>query len=267
MHMFDWLGTKKGLPLWVSWRLNHGMKKDVEQIFEGIAETRKELDQYDDFTAMLFSRRIELVLQDDAVRHHDLSDIGRAVAVPMRIRGDAQGVVEREYADVQETIVRFLQSQSTGGGEAAAALDTWMTSHDGTSRHAVKVYPAIEPAPVVQQVIASLDASTAAMLRDAHGRDPDAPVFEADNRARIAAHAIVAPGPRTALDIVNVARELHPDDPRFLALRSEASLAAGDRATALSAARDCAAVPPGDDWQVQAIVARCREEVSRLTKD
>lgn len=43
MHMFDWLGTKKGLPLWVSWRLNQGMKKDVEQIFEGIAETRKEL--------------------------------------------------------------------------------------------------------------------------------------------------------------------------------------------------------------------------------
>ncbi|CAM3344485.1 methyl-accepting chemotaxis protein [Paenibacillus lupini] len=41
--MFDWLGAKKGLPLWVSWRLNRGMKKDVEQIFEGIAETRKEL--------------------------------------------------------------------------------------------------------------------------------------------------------------------------------------------------------------------------------
>lgn len=41
--MFDWLGVKKGMPLWVSWRLNHGMKEDVEQIFEGIAETRKEL--------------------------------------------------------------------------------------------------------------------------------------------------------------------------------------------------------------------------------
>ena len=231
------------------------------------AETRKELDQYDDFTAMAFSRRIEVVLQDDAVRHHDLSDIGRAVAVPMRIRGDAQGVVEREYADVQETIVRFLQSQSTGSGEAAAALDTWMTSHDGASRHAVKVYPAVEPAPVVQQVIAALDASTPAMLRDAHGRDPGAPVFDADNLAKIVARAIAAPGPRTALDIVNVARELYPDDPRFLALKSEASLAAGDRAAALSAARDCAAVPPGTDWQVQATVARCAEEVSRLTKD
>ncbi|GGG84974.1 hypothetical protein GCM10010918_48630 [Paenibacillus radicis (ex Gao et al. 2016)] len=43
MRMFDWLGAKKGLPLWISWRLNSKMKDDVEQIFEGIADTRKEL--------------------------------------------------------------------------------------------------------------------------------------------------------------------------------------------------------------------------------
>lgn len=43
MRMFDWLGAKKGLPLWVSWRLNRGIKEDVEQIFEGVADTRKEL--------------------------------------------------------------------------------------------------------------------------------------------------------------------------------------------------------------------------------
>ncbi|MFF2092557.1 methyl-accepting chemotaxis protein [Paenibacillus sp. NPDC058174] len=41
--MFDWLGAKKGLPLWISWRLNSKIKDDVEQIFEGIADTRKEL--------------------------------------------------------------------------------------------------------------------------------------------------------------------------------------------------------------------------------
>ncbi|MHA6481380.1 methyl-accepting chemotaxis protein [Paenibacillus sp. strain BS8-2] len=41
--MFDWLGMKEGLPLWVSWRLNKDIKADVEQIFEGFAETRKEL--------------------------------------------------------------------------------------------------------------------------------------------------------------------------------------------------------------------------------
>ncbi|GAE07971.1 methyl-accepting chemotaxis protein [Paenibacillus sp. JCM 10914] len=41
--MFDWLGFRQGLPLWVSWRLNRNLEKDVEEIFEGIAETRKEL--------------------------------------------------------------------------------------------------------------------------------------------------------------------------------------------------------------------------------
>jgi len=41
--MFDWLGMKVGFPLWVSWHLNKDMKTDVEQSFEGIAETRKEL--------------------------------------------------------------------------------------------------------------------------------------------------------------------------------------------------------------------------------
>lgn len=41
--MFGWLGLQKGLPLWWSYRLNRGLKKDIEDIFEGIASTRKEL--------------------------------------------------------------------------------------------------------------------------------------------------------------------------------------------------------------------------------
>ncbi|WNR43443.1 methyl-accepting chemotaxis protein [Paenibacillus roseipurpureus] len=41
--MFDWLGFKKGLPLWWSYRLNRHMKEDVEHIFEGIAHTRTEI--------------------------------------------------------------------------------------------------------------------------------------------------------------------------------------------------------------------------------
>ncbi|MCD9022407.1 methyl-accepting chemotaxis protein [Cohnella silvisoli] len=38
--MFGWLGWKQGLPLWWSYRLNKQLKEDVENIFEGIAETR-----------------------------------------------------------------------------------------------------------------------------------------------------------------------------------------------------------------------------------
>ncbi|UKS24483.1 methyl-accepting chemotaxis protein [Paenibacillus sp. HWE-109] len=38
--MFDWLGFRKGLPLWWSYRLNRQLKDDVAHIFEGIAQTR-----------------------------------------------------------------------------------------------------------------------------------------------------------------------------------------------------------------------------------
>ncbi|TXK77962.1 methyl-accepting chemotaxis protein [Paenibacillus sp. N3.4] len=41
--MFDWLGYRKGLPLWWSYRLNRHLKVDVEHIFEGIAHTRTEI--------------------------------------------------------------------------------------------------------------------------------------------------------------------------------------------------------------------------------
>ncbi|WP_123042771.1 methyl-accepting chemotaxis protein [Cohnella candidum] len=41
--MFGWLGFKKGLPLWWSYRLNAQLKEDVENIFEGIAETRMQV--------------------------------------------------------------------------------------------------------------------------------------------------------------------------------------------------------------------------------
>lgn len=41
--MFDWLGFRKGLPLWWSYRLNRHLQPDIEDIFEGIANTRKDI--------------------------------------------------------------------------------------------------------------------------------------------------------------------------------------------------------------------------------
>ncbi|GER66541.1 hypothetical protein BpJC7_15410 [Weizmannia acidilactici] len=41
--MFGWLGWKTGWPLWRAYRRNQYLKEDVEEIFEGIAETRKQL--------------------------------------------------------------------------------------------------------------------------------------------------------------------------------------------------------------------------------
>jgi hypothetical protein len=76
------------------------------------AATRQSLDLYSDFEAMRFSRRHEVLLADPALRHHDLSDVGRGVSAVLGVRGDAQDMVLRAYADVQQTISRFLNGDA-----------------------------------------------------------------------------------------------------------------------------------------------------------
>lgn len=43
--MFDWLGFRKGLPLWWSFRLNRDWKEDTGHVFEGIAQHRMHILQ------------------------------------------------------------------------------------------------------------------------------------------------------------------------------------------------------------------------------
>ncbi len=68
--MFDWLGWKKGLPLWWSYRLNAHRTHDVEQIFEGIAETRRQLMM--DWASDQWNHLDRLLNQMESVRPQDV---------------------------------------------------------------------------------------------------------------------------------------------------------------------------------------------------
>ncbi|WP_367398430.1 methyl-accepting chemotaxis protein [Paenibacillus barcinonensis] len=68
--MFDWLGWKKGLPLWWSYRLNAHRTHDVEQIFEGIAETRRQLMM--DWASDQWNHLDRLLHQMESVRPQDV---------------------------------------------------------------------------------------------------------------------------------------------------------------------------------------------------
>jgi len=75
--MFDWLGWKKGLPLWWSYRLNSRLKKDAEDIFEGIAETRVQVlkDWTNDYWRHLERLREQLAsLEETAAAQGDKAD-------------------------------------------------------------------------------------------------------------------------------------------------------------------------------------------------
>ena len=80
----------------------------VPYLYIATAATRNEQDRFGDFVAMPFSHRMEVVLGSNDIRHHDLSDIGRGITMPLRIRGREQAVVEKNYVAVQEMVVRFI---------------------------------------------------------------------------------------------------------------------------------------------------------------
>lgn len=80
--MFGWLGFKNGLPLWRSYRLNESLKSDVEEIFEGIAETRMNVlhSWAGDYWRHLERLRDQLLSAYDAttlLNSHDRADLDR----------------------------------------------------------------------------------------------------------------------------------------------------------------------------------------------
>jgi dienelactone hydrolase len=234
----------------------------IPYLYVATAETKKGQDRWEDFLGMRFSDRIDVTLQSPAIRHHDLSDLGRSVTAPMGIRGDAQPVVQQAYTHVQEMTVRFFSARASGRGTDQIA--DWLETTSQAKALSVAVHPGVRAAPTVEAVLASLDAGTAAALEDAMSRDPDAPVFRADALNRIITKALTAGQFGAAASIAEFAARLHPDSVLLMDAASEAREGAGDRAGAADLAARCAATPPGTDWRTSIAIARCRERLTRL---
>ena len=234
----------------------------VPYLFIATAETRKTQDLFDQFTAMAFSERVEVVVEGSDIRHHDLSDLGRAVTAPMAIRGAPQADVQQRFVEVQEMAVRFLLEQSGRPADGPRFAD-WLKAMTA-ARYAVTFHSGRDPAPTVVRVLDTLDRTTPAALRDARRRDPDAPLFQPSNLGRVISKAIVARDFQTAIALADFALEVHPGTPAVLDLKSQALEGSGDLAGASSTATACAARKADNDWQAAAAIDRCKERAERL---
>ncbi|NBD27551.1 methyl-accepting chemotaxis protein [Paenibacillus glycinis] len=92
--MFHWLGLRKGLPLWWSYKLNKEMEDDVADIFEGIADTRMNLLQA--WTTEYWDHLDRLLAQLSA----------GAGAGPL---GNAQAACERLFAETRTRAADFSE--------------------------------------------------------------------------------------------------------------------------------------------------------------
>ena len=237
----------------------------VPFLYMATAATKTGQDQFEDFGAMKFSDRYEVILENGEIRHHDLSDLGRAVTAPMRIRGAAQDVVERTFADIHEMMLRFLLEQLTGPPSLAPAFPAWLAAAPAPGRYAVTRYPGVEPAPTVVEIEQTLGPGTTALLRGAYERDPEAALFQPANLLRIVRKALTGDDSATAIALADFGAAIHPASAQFAELESQA-LESGGRATeARAVAAACAAMPASNDWRAGAAVNLCADRVKRLS--
>jgi hypothetical protein len=146
----------------------------VPYLYAATADTRKGQDLFEDFIGMRFSERFEVTLDRAGVRHHDLSDLGRAVTAPLGIRGEALADVQRAYRDVHELVLHFLQEYGAGRSSSDGAFVPWVERQRASGAYALTVHPRVEPAPTTLQVMEKLSRASVAALQEGHRRDPDA---------------------------------------------------------------------------------------------
>ena len=235
-------------------------------LFIVTADTKKGLDLFDDFTAMKFSDRTEVTLESPALRHHDLSDIGRAVTAPLGIRGEAQAEIQSQYAGVQEMIVRFLEDRSSRRASGAVSFDEWIRTRNVPGQVTVAARGGTTPAPTAAALARSLNADVVANLKAARSRDPEADVFTETALSGLVAQALAAGDLKTASALADFAIDLHPASAVLLAQAGRAAEAAGDRSGAILTATACAQLRADNDWRAAAAIGQCRDRLERLTR-
>jgi hypothetical protein len=227
------------------------------------SDTRRQSAQYADFEKMKFSRRYEVVLENPDLRHHDLSNVGRAVSSSLGIRGNPQDMVLRTYADVQTMLLQFLEASHR---HESASFTQWLQQQGKNDEYSVTIHDSVEAAPEIYDVLTAVDRWTPERLREAYGRDMDAEVFSEEGLLQILT-AARSQDAKLAFSLVPFATEVQPRSIQVLQSASAVAESAAQRTTARQLAARCVAIEfQQGDWRAQAAHEECRERVARLDK-
>ena len=225
------------------------------------ADTRTQSDQYAEFDKMKFSRRYEVVLKNSGLRHHDLSNLGRAVSASLGIRGEPQNMVLKTYADLQAMLLEFLESNRH---PSSSHITLWLQQLGSDAAYSVSVRDAVEAAPPLYDILTNIADWPPQRLREAWQRDAEAEAFTEDGLQQIL-NAARTHDRGLALGLVHFATEIQANSIQVLRAGSAVAESAGDSTTARELAGRCAAMEvPNDDWRAQAAHDECRERIKRL---
>jgi hypothetical protein len=188
------------------------------------------------------------------------------VTAPLHLRGPAAASIAADYAEVHRLLTTFLLDAPGRPSAAQGTFGTWLRAHsENMDTWSVRVYDAVAPAPTLVEAEQRIGPGLEGELRQAHGRDPSAPIFQPSELLRLVGRAIDLGDHRTSVAVAEFAAGLHPRSVELQALRSEALEASGHRDAARTAAAACASMPAGTDWRAAAAASRCRARSERLS--
>jgi pimeloyl-ACP methyl ester carboxylesterase len=109
----------------------------IPYLYIATSSTREQQDRFDDFLGMHRSVRFEVTLTAPDLRHHDLSDLGRAVTSPLNIRED-NGAVQAVYVYAHEMMLQFLEAFGRRAQSGESRFDAWLATASSNGRKVVK---------------------------------------------------------------------------------------------------------------------------------
>jgi hypothetical protein len=117
----------------------------------------------------------------------------------------------------------------------------------------------------VVEVEQALGPHTPALVRSAHVRDPESPLFQPADLVRIVRRALTNGDFSTAIVLGDFGATIHPGSVQLAELKSQALESGGKPGEAQAVAAACAAMPPGNDWRAGVAVRACAARVKRLS--
>jgi len=165
------------------------------------------------------------------------------------------------YCDVQSMLLQFLDANRRA---ASGPFTQWLTRLGSEASYHVTVREAVEPAPVLQDVLTAIEDWPPQRLREAYKRDAEAEVFSEDCLMQI----LTAAGehnPQQAVQLVPFATGINAKSIQVLRLASAVEESAGDASAARELTARCLAIEiQNDDWRAQSAHEDCRTRAGRL---
>ncbi len=203
--------------------------------------------QFAEFDQFKFSTRHYFKVNIPKFHHWDFATEGMAASTVLSLRGEQQTDFRQGFEQTNVYLLHFLNAYVKKQAESLASL-----RHAPASSHIVtlKEIPAIKAAPSRDELAAIIAGQgierAVQVYREARKRDPEAAIFEEERMNQLANEMARCDQPQTAIELLKLNVEAHPQSVTALINLGNAYATAGQKELAKQRFERALALLPND---------------------